>query len=485
MNKVNSNMNKEITKRDENFAEWYTNVVLKTELCDYGAVKGSIIIRPYGYEIWEKISDILDAEIKKLGHKNVYFPTLFPKSYLAKEAKHIEGFAPEVFQITTENGEPLADPLVLRPTSEVVVCTAISKWVQSYKDFPVAINQWANIFRMEKNTRPFLRTSEFLWHEGYYFDASGEATHKHTKQALKMYVNFFKNILAIDVISGKKSESEKFAGAHTTYTVEAMMQDGRAIQAGTSHYLADGFSKSFDIQFTDKDGTLKYPHSNSFGVTTRLIGALIMVHGDDAGLVLPPKVAPTQIVIVPIAQHKEGVLEACEALKKRLQRAKLRVEIDKRDVTPGYKFNDSEMKGIPLRIELGPKDIENNACVFVRRVGRNANGHMNKETVSLTDVVKSAKTTLQEIHNYLYNNSKQLLAKNTVEVHNFNELEDALNNKKFAKVSWCLDPECESTIKAKTSATIRVLVNGNEAKHNCCVVCNKKAKTYAIVAKSY
>ncbi|MEH7515877.1 proline--tRNA ligase, partial [Gottfriedia acidiceleris] len=355
-----------ITDMDVDFAQWYTDIVKKAELVDYSSVKGCMIIRPYGYALWENIQKELDFQFKQTDHENVYMPLFIPKSLLQKEADHVEGFAPEVAWVTHGGHDELAEPLAVRPTSETLFCEHFSKTVESYNDLPKLYNQWCSVVRWEKTTRPFLRTTEFLWQEGHTAHATAEEAQAETIQMLNVYANFLEDFLAIPVIKGQKTEKEKFAGAKATYTIESLMHDGKALQSGTSHNFGDGFAKAFDIQYTDKNSKRQYVHQTSWGMTTRVIGALIMVHGDNSGLVLPPKVAPTQVIVIPIAQHKEGVIEKATELKNRISKI-ARVKIDTSDKMPGWKFNEYEMKGIPVRVEIGPKDIEKNQAVLVRR----------------------------------------------------------------------------------------------------------------------
>ncbi|MEG2014153.1 MAG: proline--tRNA ligase, partial [Clostridia bacterium] len=358
---------KEIADMTVDFPQWYTDVVLKTELTDYGPVKGTMVIRPYGYAIWENIQADLNKRFKETGHKNAYFPMLIPQSLLQKEAEHVEGFAPEVAVVTHAGGEKLAEPLIIRPTSETIICSMFSKWIGSYRDLPLKINQWANVVRWEKTTRPFLRTSEFLWQEGHTLHATREEAIDETMTMLRLYKAFAEEFLAMPVIIGKKSEKERFAGAESTYGMEAMMLDGKSLQAGTSHHFGQNFTKAYDIQYLDKDGARKYAWETSWGVSTRLIGALIMAHGDQRGLVLPPKVAPIQVIVIPIAVHKEGVIDKCNEVIAQLDKAGIRVEGDFTDNSAGWKFNQWEMKGVPIRMEIGPRDIENGVVTVSRR----------------------------------------------------------------------------------------------------------------------
>ena len=380
-----------ITSMEEDFAQWYTDVVKKAELCDYSSVKGCMIIKPAGYAIWEQIQQQLDAAFKKTGVENVYMPMFIPESLLEKEKDHVEGFAPEVAWVTHGGLEPLQERLCVRPTSETLFCDFYKNEVQSYRDLPKVYNQWCSVVRWEKTTRPFLRSREFLWQEGHTAHATAEEAEERTIQMLNVYADFVRDVLAIPVVKGQKTDKEKFAGAEATYTIEALMHDGKALQSGTSHNFGDGFARAFGIQFTDKDNTLKYVHQTSWGLSTRIIGAVIMVHGDDSGLKLPPKVAPTQIMVVPIQQKKEGVLDKAYALRSRLLEKGFRVKVDDSDKSPGWKFSECEMRGVPFRIEIGPKDIENNKCVFVRRDTRE------KIEVSLDEVETKAAELLDTI----------------------------------------------------------------------------------------
>ncbi|MFR2466255.1 MAG: proline--tRNA ligase, partial [Clostridia bacterium] len=358
-----------ITAMDEDFAKWYTDVIKKAELTDYSSVKGCMVIRPYGYAIWENIQQDLDRRFKKTGHENVYMPMFIPESLLQKEKDHVAGFAPEVAWVTQGGSETLTERLCVRPTSETLFCEHYAKIINSYRDLPKLYNQWCSVVRWEKTTRPFLRSSEFLWQEGHTMHETAEEAREETLRMLKVYEDFYRETLAIPAVTGRKTEKEKFAGAMETYTIEPMMHNGVALQGGTSHYFGDGFARSFDITFTGRDNTLQYPHQTSWGVSTRMIGALIMVHGDDNGLVLPPKVAPIQVAIIPIAQHKEGVLEKAREIADRLSET-FRVKLDASDQSAGWKFSEYEMKGVPLRLEIGPKDIDKNQCVLVRRDNR-------------------------------------------------------------------------------------------------------------------
>ena len=421
---------KDIADIETDFPQWYTDVVLKTKLVDYGPVKGTMVIRPYGYAIWENIQRELDKRFRATGHQNAYFPMLIPESYLKKEAEHVEGFAPEVAVVTHAGGEKLAEPLVIRPTSETIIGEMYSKWLQSYRDLPILINQWANVVRWEKTTRPFLRTSEFLWQEGHTVHATEEEAMEETMKMLGVYKEFAETCLAIPVFTGRKTEKEKFAGAVATFGMEAMMHDGKSLQAGTSHYLGQNFAKAFDIQFLDKDGTHKYGYTTSWGVSTRLIGALIMAHGDQRGLVLPPVVAPVQAILIPIAAKKEGVLEAVAALRERLAAADIRVDSDVSDNSPGWKFNEWEMKGVPLRIELGPRDIEAGKMVLVRRDTHE------KIEADLCNAETVVKELLAKIQKNLYELAKQNKERRVVTATNMDEILAGVENGNFVKAGW-------------------------------------------------
>ncbi|MCL2593324.1 MAG: proline--tRNA ligase [Defluviitaleaceae bacterium] len=471
--------NEAITDMNVDFAQWYTDVVKKSELIDYSPVRGCVILRPYGYGIWELIQKQLDAMFKEGGHENVYMPMFLPKSLLQKEADHVEGFAPEVLTITHAGDEELVDPLCIRPTSEVLFCEHFSNTIQSYRDLPKLYNQWCSVVRWEKTTRPFLRTTEFLWQEGHTAHASEEEAQKEAKTMLDVYTDFFENVLAIPVIRGRKSEKEKFAGAVTTYTIESMMHDGKALQSGTTHYLGDGFAKAFDITFTDKENKLTHVHQTSWGVSTRMIGGIIMVHGDNNGLVLPPKIAPIQVAIIPIAQNKEGVLEAVTNLHEEIK-SQFRVKLDISDKTPGFKFSEYEMKGVPLRVELGPKDIEAGNAVLVRR----DNGE--KKVVSLSNIEEEIEKTLEEIQQGLYNNAKEAKEAKTYSVATLQQFEEVITQKPgFIKAMWCESGECEEKIKKDFSATIRCLPYEQEIIGDTCVCCGEKAEMQAIFARAY
>lgn len=468
---------KEIADINADFPQWYTDVVLKTELVDYGPVKGTMVIRPYGYAIWENIQHELNLRFKKSGAKNAYFPMLIPESYLKKEAEHVEGFAPEVAVVTHAGGKKLDEPLIIRPTSETVICDMFSKWMNSYRDLPIVMNQWCNVLRWEKTTRPFLRTSEFLWQEGHTVHATSEEAEEKTQQMLNVYKDFAENCLAIPVFTGRKTEKEKFAGAVATYGMEAMMLDGKSLQAGTSHYLGQNFAKSFNMKFLDKDGILKYGYSTSWGVSTRLIGALIMAHGDQRGLVIPPVVAPVQVVIVPVAMHKEGVKETAIKLKEAFENANIRCEVDLRDMTPGWKFNEWEMKGVPVRIEVGPRDIENNKMIAMRR------DTLEKSEYTLFDI-DAIKGLLTNIQSNMLEKSRKIRDSKVVWANTLQEILQGVDNKNFVKACWCEDRACEDTIKNETQATSRIITE-DSVDNKVCAVCGKKAKKVVLYARAY
>lgn len=471
---------KEITNMEEDFATWYTDVVLKAELVDYPPVKGCMVIRPYGYAIWENIQNELDKKFKETGHKNAYFPLLIPESLLNKEKEHVEGFAPEVAWVTHGGSEALTEKLCIRPTSETIIGTMYSKWIKSWRDLPVLVNQWANVVRWEKTTRPFLRTSEFLWQEGHTVHSNEEEAQRETIRMLNIYGDFCENFLAIPVIKGVKSEKEKFAGAVKTYTIEAMMHDGKALQSGTSHYLGQGFAKAFNIKFQNKEGKEEYAYQTSWGVSTRLIGGIIMTHGDNRGLKLPPKIAPIQVIVVPIAQHKEGVLEKASSLADFLNQ-KYRVQIDAREeYSPGYKFNEWEMKGVPIRLEIGPKDLEQQQCVLVRR------DTGDKEIVKLDEVSKRIETMLEDIHNNMLLKAFENRKNRTFIAQNMEEMKLVFENKQgFVKTMWCGDRNCEDKMKEEVGVTIRCMPLEQEDLGNKCVCCGKEANKMIYVGKQY
>ena len=467
----------QIADINADFPQWYTDVVLKTKLVDYGPVKGTMVIRPYGYAIWEKIQDELNARFKKQGVENAYFPLLIPMSYFTKEAEHVEGFAPEIAVVTVAGGEELAEPLAIRPTSETIIGTMMSKWVQSYRDLPLKVNQWCNVMRWEKTTRPFLRTSEFLWHEGHTAHSSASEAEEFALTMLGVYQEFMESCLAIPVLTGRKTEKERFAGAVATYTMEAMMRDGKSLQSGTSHYLGQNFAKAFNIEYQSNEGELQAAYTTSFGVSTRLIGAIIMTHGDERGLVLPPVVAPTQCVIVPIAARRGGVVEACEALKANLEGAGIRVTFDNSENSPGWKFNEWEMKGVPLRIELGPRDIEAGKMICARR------DTCEKQEMSLDNAVENVKTLLADIQSSLLEKARVRRDERIVYADDMKGILAGVEAGNFVKAGWCGCRACEDKIKEETAATARVYAEGESAET--CAVCGKKAEHVIIYARAY
>ncbi len=469
-----------ITSRDTDFAKWYTDIVKKAELVDYSGVKGCMVIRPYGYAIWENIQADLDRRFKEKGHENVYMPMFIPESLLQKEKDHVEGFAPECAWVTIGGSEKLNEKLVVRPTSEVLFCEHYAKVINTYRDLPKLYNQWCSVVRWEKTTRPFLRTSEFLWQEGHTMHETPEEAQEETLTMLKVYEDFYRETLAIPAVVGKKTEKEKFAGALATYTIEPMMHNGVALQGGTSHYFGDGFAKSFDITYTGRDNKLHYPHQTSWGVSTRMIGAIIMVHGDDDGLVLPPKVSPIQVAIVPIATHKEGVLEKGEELYNRLK-GEFRVKYDDSDQSPGWKFSQYEMKGVPVRVELGPKDIEKNQCVIVRRDTRE------KIFVSLDNLEEAVRKALQDVHDGMYEKALKNMQEKTHVATTFDEFVQTAEEKPgFIKAMWCGDKECEEKLKEVTGGVkSRCIPFEEEHLSDKCVCCGKEAKHMVYWGKQY
>lgn len=472
-------MVEEITSMDEDFAKWYTDVVKKAELCEYTSVKGCMVIRPYGYAIWENIQHIMDGMFKATGHENVCMPMFIPESLLEKEKDHVEGFAPEVAWVTHGGNEKLEERLCVRPTSETLFCEHYANIVHSYRDLPKLYNQWVSVVRWEKTTRPFLRTREFLWQEGHTIHATAEEAQEETIRMLNVYAEFCEKYLAMPVVKGVKTEKERFAGAEDTYTIEALMHDGKALQSGTSHYFGDGFAKAFDIQFTGKDNKLHHPFQTSWGTTTRLIGAIIMTHGDDNGLVLPPAVAPIQLVIIPIASHKEGVLDKANELKNKLAGV-CRVKLDDSDNSAGWKFAEYEMKGVPLRLEIGPKDIENNRCVVVRR----DNGE--KIFVSLDELETKIPELLEAVRDGLYQKAIDRRAAMTFTARDYAELKDIADNKPgLIKAMWCGDRECEDKLKDELGITSRCIPFEQEHLSDTCVCCGKPAKHMLYWGKAY
>lgn len=475
---MDKNFVEQIANVNEDLSQWYTDVILKADLCDYGPVKGTMVVKPYGYAIWENIQEYLNKEFKKVGVKNAYFPMLIPESYLKKEAKHVEGFAPEVAVVTYAGGQELAEKLVVRPTSETIICEMYAKWIKSYRDLPLAMNQWCNVVRWEKTTRPFLRTSEFLWQEGHTVQATPEDAQADALKMLDIYKRLGSELLAIPFLTGKKSEREKFAGAKDTYSIEAVMRDGKCLQSGTTHDMAQNFSKAANIKFLNKDGQWEYGYSTSWGVSTRLIGGLIMVHGDERGIKLPPRVAPIQTIIVPVAQHKLGVLDKCYQIKQLLEDNGLRIEIDASDNSAGWKFNQYEMKGVPLRLELGPRDIENNQAVLVRRDTHE------KLVVSLDNIENTIKNILDEIQANMFNQAQQYLSNCSVDVNTMEEMVDVVEKGKVAIGYHCGDIDCEQQIKDDTGIQTRVIIEECSDEHKC-IHCGKKAKHKIYFAKQY
>lgn len=468
-----------ITSMDEDFAKWYTDVVKKAELVDYSSVRGCMVIKPYGYGIWELIQKQLDTRFKETGHENVYMPMFIPESLLQKEKDHVEGFAPEVAWVTHGGSEKLTERLCVRPTSETLFCEHYANEIQSYRDLPKLYNQWCSVVRWEKTTRPFLRSLEFLWQEGHTAHATAEEAEEETIKMLNVYADFCENVLAIPMVKGQKTEKEKFAGAKATYTIEALMHDGKALQSGTSHNFGDGFAKAFGIQYTDKENKLSYVHQTSWGMTTRLIGALIMVHGDDNGLVLPPAIAPTQVMIIPIMQKKAGVLEKANEVKEQLSQI-ARVKIDDTDKSPGWKFSEHEMKGVPLRVELGPKDIEKNQAVIVRRDTRE------KYFVSLDELENKVAELLEIVQKELLEKARNHRDEHTYIATNMEQFIKTIETTPgFVKAMWCGDQACEDSIKEKTGATSRCMPFEQEKVSEECVCCGKPAKSLVYWGKAY
>ena len=459
-----------ITNMDVDFAQWYTDVCTKAELIDYTSVKGMFIYRPYGYAIWENIQKELDRRFKETGHENVYLPVLIPESLLQKEKDHVEGFAPECAWVTVGGSEKLEDRLCIRPTSETLFCEHYKNIIHSWRDLPKLYNQWCSVLRWEKTSRPFLRHREFLWQEGHTMHATAEEARAETQQMLNIYADFLENLLAMPVVKGQKTDKEKFNGAEETYTVECMMHDKKALQAGTSHFFGDGFAKAFDITFTGKDNQLHHPFQTSWGVSTRMIGGIIMTHGDDNGLVLPPRIAPIQVVVVPVAQHKEGVLEAAAALAERLNAIGVRVKVDDSDKAPGWKFAEYEMKGVPLRLEIGPKDIEKQQCVLARR----DNGE--KSFTALADLETAIPAMLDAIHSGLYEKAKKNLEEHTYAAHSLEEAKELQEkNGGFIKTMWCGDLACEMAMKEQAGMSSRCIPFAQEHLADVCPVCGKPA----------
>jgi prolyl-tRNA synthetase len=476
---------KEITPRGEDFSQWYLDMVLKAEMADYGPVKGCMIIRPYGYAVWEAMQAEMDRRIKETGAVNAYFPLFIPKSFLEKEKEHVEGFSPECAWVTVGGGEELDEPLAIRPTSEAMICTMFGKWVGSWRDLPLMVNQWCNIVRWEKVTRPFLRTTEFLWQEGHTVHATAEEAEEETLRMLEVYRRFSEEVLAMPVVHGLKTDSEKFAGAVRTYAIEALMQDGRALQAGTSHNLGQNFATAYGIEFLDKDQERRKPHSTSWGTSTRMVGGLIMTHGDDSGLILPPKVAPHQVVIVPIPPRKgdwnEAVLPKAREVQAALRGAGIRVHLDDRDTQqPGFKYADWEMRGVPLRLEIGPKDIEKDQCVLVRRDTRE------KAFVPLPGLASAVRERLDRMQAELLERARAFVAVNTTVVASWDQFKEVMATRRgFLVAGWCGEADCEARIKEETKATIRVIALEREPRAGACVRCGKPSPREVHFAQAY
>ena len=468
-----------ITSMEEDFAKWYTDIVKKAELMDYSSVRGCMIIEPYGWAIWENIRDILDHEFKELGHENVAMPLFIPESLLQKEKDHVEGFAPEVAWVTHGGEEELPERLCVRPTSETLFCDHYKNIIHSWRDLPKLYNQWCSVVRWEKTTRPFLRSVEFYWQEGHTMHATAQEAMEETERMLNVYADFCEKQLAIPVVKGRKTKKEQFAGAEATYTIEALMHDGKALQSGTSHYFGDGFARAFEITYTDKENKPQYPHQTSWGMSTRIIGGIIMTHGDDNGLVLPPAVAPIQVMIIPIAQHKPGVLEKAEELRARLKKI-CRVRMDDSEQSPGWKFSQYEMKGVPLRLEIGPKDIEKNQCVLVRRDNRE------KTFVSLDELEAKIPELLEAVRQGMYDKALARREQMTYSAATLEEMKKIADEKPgFIKAMWCGDLACEEKLKDEAGVSSRCMPFEQEHLADTCVCCGKPAKTMVYWGKAY
>ena len=471
--------NSSITRQEEDFAQWYTDVCKKAELMDYSSTKGFIIYRPYGYAIWEEIQNYLNKRFKETGHENVYMPMVIPTSLLQKEKDHVEGFAPECLVATQGGGQPIEDPLIIRPTSETLFTEHYAKIISSYRDLPKLYNQWCSVVRWEKTTRPFLRGAEFLWQEGHTMHENEEEARTETLKMLEIYDDLGRDVLAIPFSKGRKTEKEKFAGAEETYSIEAVMPDGKALQSGTTHYFGQGFAKAFNVQFLGRDGKLAYPHQTSWGVSTRLLGAIIMVHGDDNGLVLPPYVAPIQAVVIPVAQQKPGVIPAARELFNMLKEAGVRVKLDESDKTAGWKFSEYEMKGVPVRVEIGPRDIENGVVTLAKR------NTGEKISVKKEEMVETLKCLLDTIHKEMYQKALKYLLEHTTEVHSLEEMDKALQKGGYSKMMWCGNQACEEKIKELYQATARCMPFNQMPFDDVCPVCGKKADKVVLFAKAY
>ena len=471
--------NNSITRQEDDFAQWYTDVCKKAELMDYSSVKGFIIYRPYGYAIWEQIQKYLDKRFKSTGHENVYMPMVIPESLFQKEKEHVEGFAPECLIATKGGKEELDDHLIVRPTSEVLFCDHYAKIINSYRDLPKLYNQWCSVVRWEKTTRPFLRGAEFLWQEGHTMHASEEEARTETLKMLEVYDDLGRDVLAIPFSKGRKTDKEKFSGALETYSIEALMPDGKALQCGTTHYFGNGFAKAFGIQFQSKEGKLENPYQTSWGVSTRLIGATIMVHGDDNGLVLPPEVAPIQIIVIPVAANKPGVIPAAREVAQKLVDVGYRCKVDDSDKTPGWKFSEYEMKGVPLRVEIGPRDIEKGQVVIAKR------NDGSKVFCPMNELADKVHQLMKTIHQEMYEKAYKYLLDHTTDVHTMEELNAALDKGGYSKMMWCGNQECEDKIKELTNATARCLPFNQIPNGDVCPVCGKKASKVVLFAKAY
>ena len=472
--------NESITSRSEDFAQWYTDICKKAELMDYTSAKGFIIYRPYGYAIWEEIQNYLNKRFKATGHSNVYLPTVIPESLFQKEKDHVSGFAPETLICTIGGQNELEDRLIVRPTSEVLFCEHYAKVISSYRDLPKLYNQWCSVVRWEKTTRPFLRGAEFLWQEGHTMHETEEEARTEALQMLQIYDDLGKDVLAIPFSTGRKTDKEKFAGALETYSIEALMPDGKALQSGTTHYFGNGFAKAFGVQFQGRDGKLYNPHQTSWGVSTRLIGAIIMVHGDDNGLVLPPYVAPIQVVVIPVAANKPGVIPGAREIAKKLEETGLRIKIDESDRSAGWKFSEYEMKGVPIRVEVGPRDLENGVATVAKR------NDGTKASVKLEELNEYVLKLVEVIHKEMYDKALNYLLEHNTEVRSIEELKDVVDNKGgYAKMMWCGDRECEDKIKNLTNATARCIPFNQIPFDDVCPVCGKKAKKVVLFAKAY
>ena len=468
-----------ITSMEVDFAKWFTDIVKKAELIDYSSVRGCVVLRPYGYAIWENIQKIMDEKFKETGHENVYMPMFIPESLLQKEKDHVEGFAPEVAWVTHGGGEKLQERLCVRPTSETLFCEHYAHVIESYRDLPKLYNQWCSVVRWEKTSRPFLRSVEFLWQEGHTMHETAEEAMEETRRMLDIYADVAENYLAIPVVKGRKTNSEKFAGAEATYTIEAMMHDGKALQSGTSHYFGDGFARAFGVTFTGRDNTLQHPYQTSWGVSTRIIGAIIMTHGDDNGLVLPPAVAPIQTVVIPVAAHKPGVTEKANEVYERLKKV-VRTKIDLSDNSPGWKFSEYEMKGVPLRVELGPRDIEKDQCVIARRdTGEKLN-------VPLAELEATVERLLKEVTAELYRRAKQNREEKTYSATTLDEFVKTAKEKPgMIKAMWCGDEACEDKLKELAGVTSRCMPDEQEHLSDTCICCGKPAKAMVLFGKAY